>query len=164
MFRYSLLILLIMILPLTGCDRVEYVTDDQYSYLTLTLTEPEVADLIVSLLTGGTTPVMRTARVDLRAGQIYVEGEINDGRGGTFPGNLTMRLWSVDGGLQASVNQLNFAGYTVDPATLNRINRDIAAGFASATAQNTSNSTITDVVISDSNLRFTIRSPLDNAR
>lgn len=164
MFRYSLLVLLALILPLTACDRVEYVTDDQYSYLTLTLTEQEVADLIVSLLTGGTRPIMQTARADLRAGDIYVEGEINDGRGGTFPGNLTMRLWSADGVLQASVGQLNFAGYTVDSATLNRINQDIAAGFAASAARNTSGSIITDVVISDTNLRFTIRSPLENPR
>jgi hypothetical protein len=158
MSRKLLLVLLLPVL-LAACDRVNYQTDANYSYLTINLTAQETRNILVSLLTGGDRPIMRTATVELRQGEVFVSGDVNNGQGGTVPGTLTARIWAENGRINAAVTQFSFGSFNADQALINRINTDIANGLA-ASANRSSSSDISSLSLSSSGLSFTIRTPI----
>jgi hypothetical protein len=154
----KMLLSIVLVFVLAACGRVDFRQDDQYSYLTITLTSEEVTGFIERLLTEGATPLMRMADAQLREGEIFVTGAVNDGRGGTVEGTLSIRIAAQNGALEASVTQLNFAGYTADQTALSRINSDIAAGLARSAQDNRSGTDISAVAITPGGLNVTFRS------
>jgi hypothetical protein len=159
MSRKLLLVLLLPVL-LVACDRVNYQTDANYSYLTINLTAQETRNILVGLLTGGDRPIMRTASVELRQGEVFVSGDVNDGRGGTVPGTLAARIWAENGRISAAVTQFSFGGFSADQALINRINTDIANGLAASSNRSSSDSDISSLSLSPNGLSFTIRTPI----
>ncbi|MBW4439308.1 MAG: hypothetical protein KME04_19360 [Pleurocapsa minor GSE-CHR-MK-17-07R] len=154
----KVLLSIVLMFVLAACGRVDFRQDDQYSYLTITLTSEEVTGFVERLLTEGATPLMRSASAELREGEIFVTGDVNDGRGGVVGGTLSIRMSAQDGVLDAAVTQLNFAGYTADQNALARINSDIAAGLAASARNNNSGSDISAIDITPVGLSITFRS------
>lgn len=159
----KIIFLLLPILLLAACDAVQYRTDENFSYLTITLDAEDSSNIIEGILTNGNPPLMRTASAELRNGEIYVTGDVNDGNGGTFPGSLVLRLWMDQGAFQAAISQLSFGGFTADQNLIDRVNMDIANGIAASASNDPNGSIISEIAVTINGLRLTIRTPLEQA-
>lgn len=163
MQRFVQLGLALMILTgLMACSATTTISvtqDAQYSYFTLSMSEEDAAEIIEGILTFGDTPLMRTATVDLLAGEIAVQGDVVTETGGTQPGTLAIRVWAQDGDLHAEVTQFQFAGFTAEQSALDAFNVQLTDGLAQAARQDNGESDLTDVTLTDTALSFTVRSP-----
>lgn len=153
--------ILILGLILTACQaNVNLELDDNFSYLTVTMTEEEATNLIETLLSSGQQNQIINPQADLRDGEIYVTGEVEQQRTGQrLPGSLTMRLWAENGQLQAQVTTLNFDGWDASQEQLNNINQSLAEGLARQAARNNNRSELSQVVVQDGELAFTYKTP-----
>jgi hypothetical protein len=143
-----------------GAD-VNVSVDDQYSYLTVSLTEQQVQDVLAGALANAGRVRVENPHVDLQAGQIVVSGEAIGQDGRRYPGNMTLQAGAANGALQISIVAVNFNGFTADPDTINRWNADIAAGLGRAAAQSASE--VSEVAVTDSALSITWRTPRRNS-
>lgn len=155
----SKLLLIALALLMAACGRVEFQTDAEYSYLSVQMTAQESTDLIEGLLTGGASPVMAEADAELGEGEIVVSGIVNTREGDQHPGSLSLRLWADNGRLQVAVSQFSFAGFTAEQSAIDAINRDIAAGLSAWADRPDNNSDFSELTVSTSGIRFTIRTP-----
>jgi hypothetical protein len=131
--------------------------DDQYNYLTVSLTEQQVQDILSSILANAERIQVQNARIDLQLGQIIVTGDAIGQDGRSYPGNMTLQAGSANGALQITVIAFNFSGFNADQATIDRWNADIAAGLGRSAEQ--SESEVDSVSITDSAMSITWRSP-----
>ncbi|MDX1992301.1 MAG: hypothetical protein SF029_07925 [bacterium] len=152
-------LLLVVLLFLTACEGVQYSEDANYSYVTITLPEQQVADLLSGLLTYGNPPLMYTAQVQLNAGEIYITGEANDGRGGRLPGTLRAQVWIENGGLRVTVTEFIISGYSADASAIAQVNQALYQGFTQASANDRNATEFTEFNVTDSAVRFTLRAP-----
>jgi hypothetical protein len=154
------IIFFLLALPLVACNAAggfNVRSDDNWNYLTLTMSEQQVRDLIVPILTNGRDFRMQNVRIDLRPGEIIAGGDVVGQDGRLYPGSLSMRAWAAEGRLNLEITTFNFAGFNADAAMLQRFNADMAAGLARDAAN--SNSETNDVTITDTEFSITWRSP-----
>ncbi|MEM8532208.1 MAG: hypothetical protein AAGF95_15290 [Chloroflexota bacterium] len=156
----QMIFVLILGLILSACQaNVNLELDDNFSYLTVTMTEEEAASLIETILSSGQQSKILNPQADLREGEIYVSGEVEQQRTGQrVPGSLTMRLWVENGQLQAQVNTLDFSGWDASQEQLNNINQSLAEGLSRQASRN-SQSELSQVVVRDGELAFTFKTP-----
>lgn len=156
----GLIVLLVMALPMIACDSggsFNVRNDDQYNYLTISLTEAQIRDMIVPTLQNGREFRMQNVSIDLRPGEIIVLGDVVGDGGRLYPGNMSIRAGAANGQLQLSVGTFSFAGYAASQEQLARFNADMQAGLAQS-AQN-SDSQTHEVTITDTAFSITWRSP-----
>jgi hypothetical protein len=153
------IIIVLLTLPLVACNAAggfNIRSDDNWNYLTLTMSEQQIRDLIVPILTNGRDFRMQNVTIDLRPGEITARGDVVGQDGRLYPGSLSMRAWAAGGRLNLEVTTFNFAGFNADAAMLQRFNADMAAGIARDAAQ--SDSETHEVTITDSTFSITWRS------
>lgn len=152
-------IIALLVAPMIACSaNVSFDQDANYNYLTIRMSEQQVADLVTGLLTGGDSQLSNVG-VDLRPGEIFVRGVVTQQNGQQVPGSFGIRMWSASGNLQAQITSFDYGGLTADQAGLGDFNRRLTEGLNRSAANNDNPSDITEVTITDSNLAFTIRSP-----
>jgi hypothetical protein len=155
----------LLVLPLVACNgtsaTIDLRADESFYYLTVNMTEEEVQALFEGIFAENNELNVSNPVVDLRPGEIALTGEVASGTGETVPANLTLLVGAVDGQLNASVTDANFAGWEGTQAWLDQINSNIAAGIADAVQNRTDNAELSDVTITDTGLSFTIRAPRD---
>jgi hypothetical protein len=153
--QIKLAITLALCALLAACGGVNLTWDENYSYLTITLSEAQVNDILTSALARSD---LRNVQTDLYDTGIYVSADlVRDGQ--TTPGDLDIYVGTANGLLDIEVLSFNFAGFNADGAMLDRINRDIADGITRDAQNNESNSEFTQVTINETQLSFTIRTP-----
>jgi hypothetical protein len=153
------IIFLLLALPLLACNAAggfSVRSDDNWNYLTLTMSEEQIRDLIVPILTNGREFRMQNTTLDLRPGEIIVRGDVVGDGGRLYPGSLSMRAWAAGGRLNLEITTFNFAGFSADAGMLQRINADIATGIARDAAN--SDSETSEVTITDTTFTITWRS------
>lgn len=151
-------ILALLVAPMIACSaNVSFEQDANFNYLTITMTEQQVADIVTDLLQGGDSQLSNVG-VDLRPGEIFVRGIITQDNGQQVPGSFGIRVWA-DGNLRAQISSFDYGALTMDQAGLSDFNRRLTEGLNRAAARDDSPSDITNVTITGSNLSFTIRSP-----
>ena len=139
---------------------VDLALDDNYTYLTVSMTEAEATQVIETILSSGRQNRIINPQADLRNGEIHVSGEVEQPAGGRLlSGSLTIRLWAENGHLQAQVASLDFAGWDASNERLNEINQKLAEGFARQAAQRNNRSELSEVIIEDGALSFTFKTP-----
>lgn len=152
---------LVMLLLTAACGRVSVNRDENYTYVTVTLTEQEVSALIVQLITQTESGLLQTASADFRAGEIVVTGTAVQ-NGQTVDGSLTIVMSSDGNGLQVRVTSFNFAGFSADQARLDAFNATLAAGISARADSNSIEAVVSEVNITDTSLALTIRTPRRN--
>lgn len=160
MKRLYPLLFVLLLLPVLACElsgNVAIRSDADWNYLTVTLTEQQIRDLVVPILENGQQFRVQSPVVDLRPGAIAVSGSVIGQNGQLYPGSMSIRAWAANQRLNLEVADFNFAGFTADAAQLQRFNADLAAGLA-RNDQN-SNSETHEVAITDSAFTITWRSP-----
>lgn len=151
-------IFILLALPLVACAGGFNVSSDaNWNYLTLTMSEEQVRDLVVPILMNGRDFRMQNVTIDLRPGEIIARGDVVGQDGRLYPGSLSMRAWAGSGRLHLEVTTFNFAGFNADVALLERINADMEAGLARDAAE--SDDETHEVAITDSSFSITWRSP-----
>lgn len=153
-------LLAVLLLPLIACNAsggIDVRSDNQWNYLTLTMSEAQVRDLIVPLLQNGRDFRMQNVSIDLRPGEIVARGDVIGQDGRLYPGSLSLRAWAAAGRLYLEVTTFNFAGFSADAAMLQRFNADVAEGLARSAAE--SDDETHDVTITDTAFSITWRSP-----
>lgn len=159
--RWIALVIFIVAAPLmAACGTidadVQFRMDDDFNYLTVTLPEEDVAEIIAGALQSEGT--IQNVTADLRPGQIAATGQVANGDGSLVTGNLTIEARvDADAGLVIEVVSFDFAGFILGQAQIDQINADIAAGIAADGGDD--DGELTDVTITDSELSFSIRSP-----
>lgn len=152
---------LFLLLLTAACGRVSVNRDENYNYVTVTLNEPEVAAVIVQLITQTERGLLQTASADLRSGEIIVTGTaIQNGQ--TYDGSLTIAMSSDGNGLQVRVTSFNFAGFTADQARLDEFNANLAASISTRADSRSIDAVVSEVSITDTSLAVTIRTPRRN--
>ena len=154
------IILMLLAVPMIACDSggsFNVRNDDQHNYLTISLTETQIRDLVVPTLQNGRDFRMQNVSVDLRPGEIIVLGDVVGEGGRLYPGSMSIRAGAANGQLQLSISTFSFAGYSASQEQLARFNADIQAGLANS-AQNSASQTH-DVIITDTLFSITWRSP-----
>ena len=155
--RITVLLMLSMVVWLAACKaNVDLQMDEEYTYLTIFMSEEEAANGIEKAL----VKHLVIPQADLREGEVVVSGEVKDKETGKLiPGNLILRLWAENGDLQAKVTSLDFAGWDAQPQTLDKINQDIASGVARRAANKNNRSELTEVIVRDDEMSFTFKTP-----
>jgi hypothetical protein len=156
----GLLILMLIALPMIACDSggsFNVWNDEQYNYLSISLTETQIRDMIVPSLQNGREFRMQNVSIDLRPGEIVVLGDVVGDGGRLYPGSMSIRAGASNGQLQLSVGTFSFAGYNASQEQLSRFNADMQAGL-SQSAQNSDSQTHA-VSITDTAFSITWRSP-----
>lgn len=147
--------LLLAVLACNAGADVSIRADSEYTYLSASLTEQQVQDVLVNVLSNTQRIQVRDARADLQAGQIVVNGTLVTADGRQFPGSMTLLAAAASGALQITVQSMNFNGFTAEQATLDRWNADIAAGLNRVAAQTAAE--VTEVSVTDTELKITWR-------
>lgn len=157
----QIVFILILSFFLAACQgNVDLRFDDNYSYLTVSMTEDEATNLIESILGSGQQRQLINPQADLREGEVYVSGEVEQQTTGQrLPGSLTLRLWAENGQLQAQAVSLDFAGWDASEEQLNKINQSLAEGLARQAARRNNDSELSQVTIRDGELSFTFKTP-----
>lgn len=157
----QLMSIIILGLLLAACRaNVDLQVDDDFTYLTVSQTEAEATALIERILSSGQQSRLINPQADLREGEIFVSGEVEQqGTGQRLPGSLTMRLWAENGQLQAQVATLDFAGWDASSEQLNKINQSLAEGLARQAGRNNNDSELSQVIVRDGELAFTFKTP-----
>ena len=157
----QLIFLLALGLFLAACRaNVNLALDENYTYLTISMTEDEAAQLIETILSSGRQGRIINPQADLRDGEIYVAGEVEQqATGRRLPGSLTLRLWAEGGQLQAQVASLDFAGWDASNQRLNEINQSLTEGLARQATQRNNRSELSEVIVQDGALSFTFKTP-----
>ena len=153
--------ILILGLFLAACRaNVDLKVDDDFTYLTVSMTEAEAAQAIESILSSGQQGQIINPQADLRDGEIVVSGEVEQqATGKRLPGRLTMRLWAESGHLRAQVTSFDFAGWDASDEQLNEINQSLAEGLARQAARRNNQSELSEVIVRDGELAFTFKTP-----
>ncbi len=152
------IIIALLALPLVACAGGFNVRSDaNWNYLTLTMSEEQVRDLLVPILTNGQDLRMQNVTIDLRPGEIVARGDVLGDGGQLYPGSLSIRAWAANGQLNLEVTTFNFAGFNADAGMLQRFNADMAAGLARDAAE--SDDETHEVIITDTSFSITWRSP-----
>jgi hypothetical protein len=154
------IIAVLLMVPLVACDAAggfNVRSDANWNYLTLTMSEQQVSDLIIPILSNGRDFRMQNVSLDLRPGELIARGDVVGGDGRLYPGSLSMRAWAAGGRLNLEVTTFNFAGFNADAAMLARFNADMAAGLVRDAAN--SDSETYEVAITDTTISITWRSP-----
>jgi hypothetical protein len=147
--------LLLAVLACNAGADVSIQADGEYTYLSASLTEQQVQDVLVNVLGNTQRIQVRDARADLQAGQIVVTGTLVTADGRQFPGSMTLLAAAANGALQITVQSVNFNGFTAEQATLDRWNADIAAGLNRVAAQTAAE--VTEVSVTTTELKITWR-------
>ncbi len=153
--------ILFLLLLTAACGRVSVNRDENYTYVTVTLTEQEIAAVIVQLITQTEGGLLQTASADFRAGEIVVTGTAVQ-NGQTVDGSLIITMSSDGNGLQVRVTSFNFAGFTADQARLDVFNANLAASIATRADSNSIEAVVSEVSITDTSLSLTFRTPRRN--
>ncbi len=152
----------LLLVPLAACSgvsaTVNFRADDQYNYLTISMTEEETQTLFTGLFTESSDLRISNPVVELRSGEIAISGDVPSGSSGTVQANLIVQVAGTPGQPSLRVTSLSFAGWEGTPDMLEGINSELAAGFAAA-AQNAEDGQVTDISITETALSFTVRSP-----
>jgi hypothetical protein len=152
----------LLLLPLVACSgvsaTVHFRADETYNYLTINMTEAEAQTLFAGIFEESDDLHITNPVVDLRPGEIAISGEVPSGTNATVPVNLIVQASVPNDQPSIVVTSANFAEWEGTPEMLADINRDIAAGLASA-AQNDMEAQLTDIAITDDQLSFTLRGP-----
>jgi hypothetical protein len=154
------IVVFVCALPLLACGAsgaFNVRVDDQYSYLTITMTEEQIAGMIVPLLENGEDFRVENPEIDLRPGEIVVTGSVVGDGGQLHPGSLALRAWAANGQLYLEVTRFSFAGFTATQSMLANFNAEMEAGLA-RDAENADSETH-EVVITDTEFSITWRSP-----
>ena len=151
-----------IIIPfMTACNaNVQFNLDENYSYLTITMTEESVENLIETLLTSGESR-LQNVTADLRAGEIYVIGDAQTNNG-LQSGSLVVDIGAQNGLLDVEVQSFDFGGYSAQQAGIDDFNQRLADGIARNARNNDNGSEFTAVNITSTGLSFTIRTPRQN--
>lgn len=159
--RLHFLWLLIFIVPALACSgSFDVRVDENYSYLTITMTEAQVQDALENALSSGVRPALLNPEVDLRNGSIYIEGDLPRQNGGDpVPGNLTVRVYASGGELAAEVTSLNFNGFDANDDALIRLNDRLEEALIRAATNREGNSEYDDITITNTELSVTFRTP-----
>lgn len=160
MFRNKIMLIVgLFLMPvLVACSaNVQFRLDENYSYLTITMTDESVENLIETLLTSGDSQ-LQNVQANLRNGDIYVTANAPTNNG-TQSGNLVVRIGDQNGLLDVEVTSFNFGGFTADQAGIADFNQRLANGIARNAENNDNNSDFTDVTVTSTGLTFTIRTP-----
>ena len=152
----------LLIFPLVACSgvsaTVHFRADDTHNYLTINMTEAEAQTLFAGIFEESNDLHITNPVVDLRPGEIAISGEVPSGTNATVPVNLIVQASIQNDQPSIVVTSANFADWQGTPEMLEDINRDIAQGLAEA-AQNDMEAQLTDIVITDTSLSFTLRGP-----
>ena len=153
--------ILVLGLFIAACKaNVDLEIDDAYTYLTISMAEEEAANAIESILGSGKQGKIINPQADLRDGEIYVTGEVEQQTTGKrLPGSLTLRLWAENGQLQAKITSLDFAGWDATQERLDEMNQSLAEGMARRAAQRNNRSELSEVIVTDGELAFTFKTP-----
>lgn len=151
-----------IIIPfMTACNaNIQLTMDENYSYLTVTMTEESVENLIETLLTSGQSR-LENVTADLRAGEIYVTGDAQTNNG-LQSGSLVVDIGTQNGLLDVEVQSFNFGVFSAQQAGIDDFNQRLANNIASNARNNNNDSEFTQVNITSTGLSFTIRSPRPN--
>jgi len=127
----SIVSILMLGLFLAACRaNVDLQVDDDFTYLTVSMTEAEAAQAIETILNSGQQGKIINPQADLRDGEIVVSGEVEQqATGERHPGSLSLRLWAESGHLRAQVTSFDFAGWDASDDQLNNINQSLAEGL-----------------------------------
>ncbi|MEL6307670.1 MAG: hypothetical protein AAFV98_10130 [Chloroflexota bacterium] len=149
----------LLLMPvLVACSaEVSFRLDDNYSYLTITMSEESVENMIETLLTSGDSQ-LQNVTANLRNGDVYVTGEVRR-NGTTQSGSLIVQIGDQNGLLDIEVTSFNFAGYTANQAGIDDFNERLANRIASNARDRENDSEFTDVTVTPTGLEFTIRTP-----
>ena len=153
MKRLLFVLPILLMTVMTGCKgSVEVEVDDNYTYTTFKFSESDMGDTLDTLLTTGVNPWLDTVAVDLRPGEIYVSGT----KDGT-PGNLTIQVWPQDGELMVQMTSVNIANSSITQDRINNFNTRMASALVNNRRDD--NATLTETVITDSELSLTYQAP-----
>ncbi|MEM6284471.1 MAG: hypothetical protein AAF787_19925 [Chloroflexota bacterium] len=155
----QLLLALIAGLALTACNATfDVQTTDQYSDITLRMSEADVQALANDLLDAGNSSV-QSIDVDLRPGTIFIEGELGETPEATMNAQLAVQLTTTpNGDVRATMTLLSILGFQTGATELAHLNRDIADSINAAVADSRDQNRITAIAITDHNLAITLRS------
>lgn len=158
---FALLFALVMPL-LAACNaNVSFDLDDQYTYLTVSMEEADVASLMETLLTSGDSQ-LQNVNADLRPGEVHVTAEIPADDGTPVQGELIVLIGAENGQLQVEVVSFRFAGISTSDEQIAQWNQGIADGLARSAENNENGAEFTEVTITDTDLTFSIRTPRRN--
>ncbi|MEM9954551.1 MAG: hypothetical protein AAFV93_05470 [Chloroflexota bacterium] len=154
-------ITLLLIPVLMACSaNVSLTFDENYSYLTVTMTDEDLEATIERLLTSGQSR-LRNVSAEAQTGSIYVTADAPTNNG-LQSGNLTVEIGSQNGILDVEVTSFNFAGYTAEQAGINNFNQRLADNLARNARDRENDSEFTDVTVRPDEFSFTIRTPRRN--
>jgi len=161
MRKAQLIPILIFAFFFSGCSAsVDLQMDEDYSYLTISMTEEQATEAIEYILSSSKDTQIIDPQADLREGEIYIVGQIREKKTGElYSGSLTLYLWAEDGELRAKVIQLDFKDWKASATRLDNFNRLLSDGLARKVRQKNNKSELTEVVILDSELAFTWKTP-----
>jgi hypothetical protein len=160
MKKALLIFLTIFALPLLACGAsggFDVRVDEQYSYLTITMSEQDISNMLIPALQNGRDLRVENATLDLRPGEIIVMGSVVGDGGRLYPGSMSLRAWAANGRLHLAVGTFSFAGFNASQQQIAQFNADLEAGLAQDAAEDDSETT--DVTITDTSLSITWRSP-----
>lgn len=152
------------VMSLAACSgvtaTVHFEADEQYNYLTISMTEEQTQELFAGILAESDDLPISNPLVDLHDGEIAISGDVPSGQNGTAPVSLIIEASSANGQPSLEVTSINFAGWEGTPDMLANINADIAANLKAA-ADNAKDGQLTEVSITEDALSFTLRGPRD---
>jgi hypothetical protein len=158
--RLIAILMFVCALPLLACGAsggFNIRVDDQYSYLTITMSEEDIQGMVAPLLENGEDLRIQDPTVDLQPGEIIVTGSVVGDGGQLSPGSLSIRAWAENGRLYLEVTRFSFAGFVASQEMLATFNAELEAGLA-RDAENADSETH-EVVITDTEFSITWRSP-----
>ena len=157
---FGMLLLTFLVLPVLACDGSFNVSwDDDYSYVTFSMTEAQVQEALESALESGVRPVLLNPVIQLRPGSIYIEGDLPRQNGDPVPGNLTVRPYVQNGELAAEITSVNFDGMNAGSDAIVRMNERLEEALQRAAAQRNSRSEYHEISVTSDQLSVTFRTP-----
>ncbi len=155
--------LLLPLLFVVGCagmnPTVDILNKGAISYMTVKLSEGDVNGLVRSIAGTGSTAWLLNPLVDLREGELVINGQVRQGNALVFA-SLTGSLGVANGWFTVNISGLRVGAWTADASALARINKDIAAGLARSAAQNANGTKFVNLTVGGGQLTIGMQTPI----